>query len=205
MDTVSPIVSVIALCISLLTAWFTIFRRGSVCSTHPSFVAFRYDFVGKEIPQAKIFLRTLLFSTGKRGYVIETLFLRVQEGARSEEFSFWGYGDKELVRGSGMFVSENGVVTNHHFNPLITDALFQFTQGTYKLELVAKLVGKERLISLWSITVDIPPGAFDRSIARGTAVYFNWSPEQKRYVGTVEKRSGFVHALYNPQINSGSE
>ncbi|MCL4492073.1 MAG: hypothetical protein M1510_09255 [Nitrospirae bacterium] len=205
MDTVSPIVSAIALCVSLLTAWFTIFRRGSVRSTHPSFVAFRYDFVGKEIPQAKIFLRTLLFSTGKRGWVIESLFLRVQEGERSEEFSFWGYGDKELVRGSGLFVSENGVVTNHHFNPLTTDTLFRFKQGTYKLELVAKLVGKEQLISLWSITVDIPIGAFDGSISHRTAVYFNWSPEQKSYIGTVEKRSGFIHALYNPQVNSASE
>jgi hypothetical protein len=56
--------------------------------------------------------------------VIESLFLRVGGGARSEEFSFWGYGDKDLVRGSGIFVPETGVVTNHHFNPLHTDSLF---------------------------------------------------------------------------------
>jgi hypothetical protein len=199
METISPIVSVVALGVSLFTAWFTIFRRGSVRGTHPSFVAFRYDFVGKELPQAKIFLRTLLFSTGKRGWVVESLFLRVSEGSSSEEFSFWGYGDKELVRGSGMFVPENGIVTNHHFNPLNTDTLFRFSRGTYKLELVAKLVGRQRLVSLWSVAVDIPPGAFDTTIARETAVFFSWSPEQKRYIASIEKRSGSVYALSDPQ------
>jgi hypothetical protein len=37
-----------------------------LCSTHPAFIALRYDFVGKQFPQAKIFLRSLLYSTGKR-------------------------------------------------------------------------------------------------------------------------------------------
>ena len=67
MVTISSIISIIALVVSLFTAWFTIFRRGSVRSTHPSFVAFRYDFLDKPFALAKIFLRTLLFSTGKRG------------------------------------------------------------------------------------------------------------------------------------------
>src|SRR3989338_7287383 len=106
---ISPIVSALALVISLFTLWFTILRRGTVRSTHPSFVAFRYDFVGKKAPQAKIFFRALLFSTGKRGQVIESLFLRVREGTRQAEFSFWGYGDKDLVRGSGLFLPESGV------------------------------------------------------------------------------------------------
>ena len=195
MESISSVVSVIALGVSLFTAWFTIFRRGSVQSTHPSFVAFRYDFVGKEVPQAKIFLRTLLFSTGKKGWVIESLFLRVDEGSRHEEFSFWGYGDKDLVRGSGMFVPENGVVTNHHFNPLHTASLFRFYQGTYKLELVAKLVGRKKLVPLWAIAVDVPSGTFDTAIARDTAVFFNWSPEQKQYVASVEKRAKAVHSV----------
>jgi hypothetical protein len=198
MEITSTIISVIALCISIFTAWLTILRRGSVRGTHPSFVAFRYDFVDKAVPQAKIFLRTLLFSTGKRGLVIECLFLRVSEGGRCEEFSFWGYGDKDLVRGSGIFVPETGVVTNHHFNPLHTENLFRFSHGTYRLELVAKLVKRKRLVSLWDIALDIPAGAYDTSIARETSVFFNWSPEEQRYIGSIEKRSGFINAFSDP-------
>src|SRR3989344_4406048 len=141
---ISPAVSLIALAVSLFTLWFTILRRGTVRSTHPSFVAFRYDFVERSVPQAKIFFRSLLFSTGKRGQVIESLFLRVREGSRQAEFSFWGLGDKDLIRGSGLFVPETGVATNHHFNPVDAETLFLFSQGSYSLELVAKLVGRER-------------------------------------------------------------
>jgi hypothetical protein len=198
MVTISSIILIIALVVSLFTAWFTIFRRGSVRSTHPSFVAFRYDFLDKPFALAKVFLRTLLFSTGKRGLVIENLFLRVREGTRSEEFSFWGYGDKDLVRGSGIFVPETGVVTNHHFNPLQTDNLFRFSHGTYRLELVAKLVAKKRLISLWEIKLNVPSGVYDTRIARDTAIFFNWSPEQQCYVASIENRSGFINAYSDP-------
>ena len=198
---VSPIVSVIALLVSLFTAWFTIFRRGTVRSTHPSFIAFRYDFVGKKVPQAKIFLRALLFSTGKRGQVVESLFLRVREGSRQSEFSFWGHGDKELIRGSGLFVPETGVATNHHFNPIDAEHVFLFSEGSYSLELVAKLIGRERLASLWSGVLQMPAGAFGSSIARDTAVFFSWSPEQRHYVASIESRGGAMHALSDPEAS----
>ena len=198
MEKISPIVSVIALAVSLFTLWFTILRRGFVRSTHPSFIAFRYDFVGKPVPQAKVFLRTLLYSTSKKGLVIESLFLRVSEGARSAEFSFWGYGEKELVRGSGIFVPETGIVTNHHFNPIDTGKLFLFSQGTYRLELVAKIIGKKSLFPLWTIHLEVPAGAYEKQIPRDRTIFFNWSPEEKHYIASVEKRSGYLDAFSEP-------
>ena len=198
MEYIAPSVSVLALLISLFTLWFSVIRRGRVCSTPPSFLAFRYDFVGKKAPQAKIFLRSLLYSTGKRGHVVESLFLRVAERTRQAEFSFWGYGDKDLVRGSGLFVPETGVATNHHFNPIDADEFFRFSGGTYTLELVAKLVGQKRLAPLWTVTLEMPEGAFDKRIARATVVFFNWSPEQNQYITSVEDRSAYVSALSDP-------
>lgn len=196
----TPAVSIVALAVSLFTLWFTVLRRGTVESTHPSFVAFRYDFVGKNVPQAKIFFRALLFSTGKRGQVVESLFLRVREGSRRAEFSFWGYGDKDLVRGSGLFIPETGIATNHHFNPVDAETFFRFTEGAYSLELVAKLVGSERLVSLWKVTLQMPAEPFSGSIAMETAVFYSWSPEQKCYIASIEKRSDSVHALSGPQL-----
>lgn len=198
MQIISSVVAIIALAVSLFTLWYTILRRGSVCSTHSTFIALRYDFVDKPVPQAKIFLRTLLFSTGKRGLVVENLFLRISEGTRSEEFSFWGYGERDLVRGSGIFVPEAGVVTYHHFNPLHTEKLFRFTQGRYTLELVAKVVAKKSLVSLRTIELDVPSGAYDTSIPRDRAIYFNWSPEERRYIASIEKRSGYMDAFSEP-------
>lgn len=184
----SPIVSVIALAVSLFTLWFTILRRGSVRSTHPAFFALRYDFVNMPVPQAKVFLRTLLFSTSKRGRVVESIFLLVSDGQIEVEFSFWGMGDKELVRGSGLFVSETGVATNHHFNPLKTDELFLFRPGTYSFELKVKLLGEPNATSLWKIPLQIPASAFGSEITPNEAVYFNWSPALGQYVASVENR-----------------
>jgi len=194
----SPIVSAVALVVSLFTLWFTVLRRGTVRSTHPSFIAFRYDFVGKKVPQAKIFFRALLFSTGKRGQVVESLFLRVREGSRHAEFSFWGLGDKDLIRGSGLFVPETGVATNHHFNPVDPELIFVFSGGSYSLELVAKLVGTTRLLSLWNVVVEMPTGVYGPTIARETTVFYSWSPEQRRYVASIEDRPSTVHALSDP-------
>ncbi len=190
---ISPIVSVIALLVSLFTAWFTIFRRGAVQSTHPSFVSFSYDFVGGEAPWAKIFLRTLLFSTGKRGQVVESLFLRVREGSRVAEFSFWGYGDKDLVRGSGLFIPESGVATNHHFNPSSRELDFRFSSGTYTLELMAKLVGRAKLAHLCTINLEMPNSQIASTIACETAVSFNWSVEQSCYVVSVKNNARNLH------------
>jgi len=156
----SLIVSMTALGVSLITAWFNLFHRGKLLATRPSLIALTYESRGKPQPLAKIFLRTLLCSTGKRGRVIESLFLRVKDRARNEEFSFWGYGDKDLVRGSGLFVGENGIVTNHHFNP-ISDMSYQFITGKYELELVAKIINRSHHLSLLKITLDVPEGAFD--------------------------------------------
>jgi len=195
---ISPLASIAALSLSLFTLWFTTLRRGSVRSTHPSFIAVRYDFVDKKAPQAKVFVRTLLYSTGKRGHVVESLFLRVQEGGRQAEFSFWGYGDKDLIRGSGLFVPETGVVTNHHFNPTDFEHAFLFSAGTYSLELVAKLVGIKRLLPLWTVKIDMPNEALSPSIVHDTSVFYSWSPERDRYVASIENRPAAVHVRPDP-------
>lgn len=187
---VSPLVSVVALIVSLFTLWFTILRRGTIKSTRPALIAVRYDFVNKPVPQAKIFLRILLFSTSKRGCVVESIFLRVHHGESWIEFSFWGMeqGKGDLMRGSGLFVPETGIVANHHFNPLNINKLFLFKPGTYSIELVVKQLGRRNLKSLWQIPLQIPDGAFDGGITPDITVFFNWSVEQGQYIASVDNR-----------------
>ena len=182
----------------MLTAWFTVFRRGNVHSTRPSFIAIRYDFVADKPPQAKVFLRTLLFSSGKRGHVVESLFLRIHREGKIDEFAFWGHGDKDLVRGSGLSVPEVGVVTNHHFNLIDAQEVFRFSGGTYELELCADIVSGSKRVTLWKVVIEVPSSAYESSIRRDTAVFFNWSPERGRYITAIERREGPVHALSSP-------
>ena len=176
-------------------------RKGTVKSTHPSFIAIRYDFVSKRHPQAKVFLRSCLYSTSKRGIVVENLFLNVIHDGKSEEFSFWGYGEKDLSRGSGLFVGENGVVTNHHFNPLNANELYAFNPGIYKIELMAKLVGRKSLLCLSKISLEVPKGAFEEGVTDNIAIYYNWSPLEQKYIASIEDRneqlSGFLESSAN--------
>jgi len=69
----STMLSVVAIVVSLATAWFALFHRGSVRMTHPSLIALlNGDEPSPNSP--KVFLRTLLYTTGKRGQALEHMF-----------------------------------------------------------------------------------------------------------------------------------
>ena len=106
MSIVSLLISGLALCISLATAWVTLFRRGDLKMTQPTVIYFGPDAdqPGGENPSPKVYLRTLLFSTGKRGRMIESLHVRIERGETAQNFNIWVYGEEKLSRGSGLFV-----------------------------------------------------------------------------------------------------
>jgi hypothetical protein len=110
------VVAILALAVSALTAWLALLRKGEVRMTQPTVIYFGPDggFKAEDAPQ-KVFLRTLLFSTGKQGHIIENMFLRLHRGETRQNFNVWVYGDKSLSRGSGLFVPETGLAANHHF------------------------------------------------------------------------------------------
>jgi hypothetical protein len=97
-------VSLLALFISGVTLWLSHIRRGSLKMTRPTVVFFGPD--GGEQGISKIFLRTLLYSTAKRGVVLENLYVRLRRGETQQNFNIWVYGEKDLARGSGLFIGQ---------------------------------------------------------------------------------------------------
>ncbi|MHA7871490.1 MAG: hypothetical protein ACX939_03980, partial [Hyphococcus sp.] len=75
---ISVLISAIALAVSAFTAWYTLFRRGALKMTQPTIVFFGPDVSrhSEKTPPPKVFLRTLLFSTGKRGRMIESMHVK---------------------------------------------------------------------------------------------------------------------------------
>jgi TonB family protein len=63
---ISALLSVLSFVVSITVAWLTLFRRGRLYMTQPVQIAFVF-----EGDKPKVFLRTLLYATGKRGYVVE--------------------------------------------------------------------------------------------------------------------------------------
>ena len=131
----SDAISVLALAISFVTAWLTLFRRGTVKMSQPTVIFFGPDTPRSNLatPLPKVFLRTLLFSTSKRGRIVESMHVALPRNETHQNFNIWVYGNEKLVRGSGLFVGETGVAANHHFLTPRDRNSFRFTEGHYRL------------------------------------------------------------------------
>jgi hypothetical protein len=190
-DPTSLAVSVLALAISAATAWLTLFRRGTVKMTQPTVIYFGPDASGSrgDGTSLKIFLRTLLFSTSKRGRIIESLYVNVSRNEAQQTFSIWVYGDDKLVRGSGLFVGETGVEANHHFLAPTDASSFPFIAGHYKMEVFARLLGDANRISLFTQSLEVAPEIARMLAKPATGLYFDWAPDTGRYLPHVDKRA----------------
>jgi hypothetical protein len=157
-DPFSLAISTLSLAISAATAWLTLFRRGTVKMTQPTVIFFGPDVPRSrgEAPLPKIYLRSLLFATSKRGRVIESMHVALYRNEMHQNFNIWVYGERDrLVRGSGLFVGETGVSANHHFLTPEDGKTFSVIEGHYKLEVFAHRLGDPKPIRLFSQELDL--------------------------------------------------
>jgi hypothetical protein len=188
-DPVTLSVSVLALGVSATTAWLTLFRKGTVKMTQPTVIYFGPDAPRPHKPPLpKIYLRTLLFATSKRGRVIEAMHASLSRNESHQNFNIWVHGDEKLVRGSGLFVGETGIAANHHFLTPNDGSDFKFLPGTYRLNIFAKFLGdaKQKLLFSQELIVSHEVG---QSLAEhGVGLYFDWGPDSGRYLPHVDRR-----------------
>jgi len=189
-DPLSIAISALALSVSSVTAWLTLFRRGIVKMTQPTVIYFGPDAPrsANDSPLPKVYLRTLLFSTSKRGRVIECMYVALSRNETHQNFNIWVHGDERLVRGSGLFVGETGVAANHHFLTPEDGTSFRFTEGHYRLEVFARLLGDREHTRLFSQTLEISGGLAASLTEASAGLYFDWGPDSSRYLPHVDKR-----------------
>src|ERR1700733_11310457 len=86
---ISLAVAVLALFVSALTAWLTLFRRGKLRMTQPTVIYFGQDGgPGKDgKPGLKVYLRTLLYATAKRGCIIEGMYICLRRNETRQNFN----------------------------------------------------------------------------------------------------------------------
>lgn len=175
--------------------------------TQPTTVFFGPDNSDPNEPLPKIFLRTLLYSSARRGNIIESMFLRVRRGEAVQVFNIWVYGDKELARGSGIYVGPEGVAYNHHFL-LPADAQdYRFNPGQYTVEVFASLVGNRMPTLLWRLQISLSPEQAKAINDANTGVYFDWGPESRTYHPHLRpgpKRPDIIPELFVRHITSAS-
>jgi hypothetical protein len=183
---VAPLlISTLALAISAVTAWLTLLRRGAVKMTHPSIIFFGPDSGPKQDWKPKVYLRTLLFCTAKRGRVIESMHVTLRRNESRQNFNIWVIGDDRLSRGSGLFVGETGVVANHHFLTPLDGNSFSFHEGTYRIEKQSRLLFSHDLI----VTIEQSNVLQDMQ----SGIYFDWGPDAGKYLSHVETKPSKQH------------
>jgi hypothetical protein len=145
----------------------------------------------REIPGGlpKIFLRTCLLTTGSKGQVIESMFLRVWQAQGEFTFDFWGHTmeNGRLTLGSGLAVAPAGVASDHHFNPRQGSSIdFLYVNGDYQIDVFATIVGqrKPKLLHRVSFFVDSNQSAELIQIP-SREMYLLWNADTGSYDGHV--------------------
>lgn len=182
-------ISAIALGISALTLWLTYFRKGTVKMTRPAQVYLGPDGSLKAGPNGrpKIFLRALLLAESKRGRVVESLYATLTHEETRQNFNVWVYGEDKLVRGSGLHVSDVGVVTNHHFLLPADFSDFRWKGGRYKLAVFAELLGDKNPIQLTSVFLEMSADEAGSITSMQCGMYYDWGPQAGRYISHLER------------------
>jgi len=182
-------ISCFALGVSGITAWLTFFRKGRLAMTQPTTVFFGPDGPTFDRDKNKVYLRTLLYSTAKRGHVLESLYLTLHRNESKQNFNIWVYGEKgDLKRGSGLFVPQEGITFDHHFLLPEDGADFAFVEGEYKLSVFARLVGQKVSTELLTVRLSISESHAKALSQPRTGIYFDYGPDQQNYHPCLQHR-----------------
>ncbi|NOT99974.1 MAG: hypothetical protein HOO95_00140 [Gallionella sp.] len=184
---ISILLSLFALSVSAMTAWLTLFKHGKLLMTQPTTIFFGPDGGFFESTKNKVYLRTLLYSSSRKGQVIESMHVTLDRGETKQNFSIWVHGQKgDLVRGSGLFVTYEGVTLNHHFLLPPDGSDFKFLAGDYKLKVFAKLVNSLEPINLYSITLAVTQSHAENMKQKNAGLFFDWGPDQGSYYPHID-------------------
>jgi hypothetical protein len=178
--TISLVLSLLALVVSATTAWLTLLRRATVKMTQPTTIYFGPD-SNRHSDYPKIYLRALLYSTAARGCILQRMFALLRQGDDARYFDVWVYGDDTLRRGSGLFIPQTGLATNHHFLLPLDSTDYRFLTGSYTLELWCAIVGERHARLLSSFELAVTQEQATELEGRDNGLYFDWSANNKGY------------------------
>lgn len=185
------VISGLALVVSAVTLWITHLRRGTVEMATPSQIYFGPDGSrdGPADGPFKIYVRAFLYATSKRGRIIENLWLVAEQEGKAQTFNIWVHGDTVLSRGAGVFVSDTGVITGHHFL-LPDDDSFELKPKSVEISIFGKIVGDSRPKTLLKQEFQFTEAQV-HAVHRGNAgLYFDWIPGRLGYLARIHDPIG---------------
>ena len=183
MNYLSLVISLIALTISGATFWLTRIRKGIVRMTRPTVIFFGPDGGGQA--HKKIFIRTLLYSTSEKGQYVQNMFVRLQRGESVQNFNVWVYDNNGLVRGSGLYISKQGIACNHHFLLPKDGTNYDFLAGDYLVQIFVEPV-QDKPRKIFEQRLVLSKSQEDEMIDKKVGTYFDWAPNTQNYHSHVD-------------------
>lgn len=177
-DPFSLAVAMGSFAISIITLYLTYLQRGSLRLTRPTAIFFVRD--GSD-GKFKIVVTALLYSTAKRGQVVESLFIKIIQNDSVTTFSEWIYWEGNRVHLGGVKIGDEGRTLFDHF--LLSDETnnFDFTIGGYSLEIYALKVGTKNPIKLFKTEFTIDAKTIEAVKPRGPGFALLLNPDTKSY------------------------
>jgi hypothetical protein len=189
MESVALAIAILALAVASLEVWLNYLRLGDLRMTRPTLICL---LPSNGADPEKVWLRTLLYSTSHRGQMIENIYVCLWRAETKWDFTFWAYGDEEIVVGSGLFVGPDGVTHTHRFLLPSDSPRFEFGSGSHTIHVYAKRVRdpRPRLIGVEKLHITDAQAREVR--AKGAGIFFEWSPNRGQYVARVESAPLFA-------------
>ena len=161
----------------------------------PSLIAF-LDARGTDGP--KVWFRAMLYSTSRKGNVVESMFVRLRRGEAQQNFSFWVCGERgKLASGCGLHIAQTGIALDHHFVLPKDGSRFDFLPGDYVVDVFATLVNSGAPLLLRTIPLHLTVGHAKALKDSDKNVYFDWWPDSARYNAHI------VHRPDTPELPEG--
>jgi hypothetical protein len=177
----TAVMAILSLILSLTVTYLTLLRKGSLYMTMPVQITFQ----SANARRPEFVLNTFLYSTGKRGYVIESLYLEVEHGG-THLFSSWSYRQNgALIPASGLRVSEDGVMSANHFFETDKRGRFYFEQGEIQISVYTTVANRKKATLLGKIGLKLSEEQASQMHLRNSAVVFTFDPQKKEYVSSL--------------------
>lgn len=187
-------ISIASLIISLWTLWITRLRKGEVKVTKPNVIFLGPD--GQSPNLKKLFIRTLMYSTSDRGNYIESMYTKILQNGKSQIFNILVYGDKDLLRGSGLYVDKKGIASNHHFLLPASELTYDYNHGKYKIEIYVQTIGRKPKKVLEEELV-VTEEQSSQMKEKNWGLYFDWDTSSQEYYAHARGKFDELELLQN--------
>ena len=176
-------ISIFALIISALTFYFSHAYAGKIKMSKPNQIWFGFANPSRK---AHILLKSVLYSTGAQGHIVERLYARLESNSSSQEFSSWVIGKQtDTYKPGGMRITKEGYMGDHHFIFPNDGTSYIFKTGNYSLKIFAKIAGENSDKLLREVNLNIP-NHLSAELSSSKGIYFNFHSSDGNYIAELD-------------------